>query len=244
MTGTDEGAMIGRLTDQVAHLLVLAGSRQSEITRLTEENSALKARIQELELLVTEDPLTGVLNRRGLNDAWGRVESFLSRNKEALCTLLFFDVDHFKRINDELGHEMGDIALTFLARALVTSVRPGDIVARLGGDEFTVILVGSSIKQAFGRLFQIEEHFSMWLRNALMSKYGNIPPEIRISTSCGIREFSNGEFEKWWRGDKTESTLLERILSDADTCLRQAKQAGKGQTCWKVGNSFEYRAYL
>jgi hypothetical protein len=140
MTGTDEGAMIGRLTDQVAHLLVLAGSRQSEITRLTEENSALKARIQELELLVTEDPLTGVLNRRGLNDAWGRVESFLSRNKEALCTLLFFDVDHFKRINDELGHEMGDIALTFLARALVTSVRPGDIVARLGGDEFTVIL--------------------------------------------------------------------------------------------------------
>jgi diguanylate cyclase (GGDEF)-like protein len=103
------------------------------------------------------DPLTGLLNRRGFTDAAQRLMSLCARRGEPV-TVLMFDLDHFKSINDRFGHTIGDEALRMFAAVASASMRSTDIVGRLGGEEFVVILpsplseavvVGDRVRSAF-----------------------------------------------------------------------------------------------
>lgn len=98
------------------------------------------------------DPLTGLLNRKGLAPAAGRVFSLADRTRIPL-TLAIVDLDRFKEINDHQGHAAGDRMLVELARVWRSELEPSDLFARLGGDEFLVVLVGSS-EQDCARLFE------------------------------------------------------------------------------------------
>jgi diguanylate cyclase (GGDEF)-like protein/PAS domain S-box-containing protein len=87
----------------------------------------------------TRDPLTGLLNRRGLTERLRREISRSAKSGRPL-TIVYLDLDDFKRINDELGHAGGDTCLIGASEALVSATRPGDTIARIGGDEFVMVL--------------------------------------------------------------------------------------------------------
>jgi diguanylate cyclase (GGDEF)-like protein len=88
------------------------------------------------------DPLTGLLNRRGLEERFA-VELARAKRDQRSLSVVAVDVDHFKRVNDEHGHQAGDRALVWLASMLCEHTRGADIVARVGGEEFVIVLAGA-----------------------------------------------------------------------------------------------------
>jgi len=103
--------------------------------------------VEEIERLATRDPLTGLANRRVFEDTLPR-EVARARRTDAPLSLVILDVDHFKRVNDEHGHQAGDAALRDIGSALAANTKGFDVVARLGGDEFAVLLPGCPASDA------------------------------------------------------------------------------------------------
>jgi diguanylate cyclase (GGDEF)-like protein len=112
---------------------------RSEVERLAAELTEMRAHASLLESLAQEDPLTGLLNRRGFFRDLARAIAYRARYGTPVG-LLIVDLDDFKPINDRFGHEIGDKALVHVATLLRNNVRASDSVGRLGGDEFAVIL--------------------------------------------------------------------------------------------------------
>ena len=110
-----------------------------EVQNLRDELEQAKKRMDHLEQLADQDPLTPVLNRRAFVREMSRIMSFAERYG-AVSAILYFDLNGLKEINDNLGHSAGDAALSHVAETLVDNVRSSDVVGRLGGDEFGVIL--------------------------------------------------------------------------------------------------------
>ncbi|WP_336027505.1 histidine kinase N-terminal 7TM domain-containing diguanylate cyclase [Geodermatophilus sp. FMUSA9-8] len=131
--------------------------RQAAVERL---NRQLAEQVEVIERLRAElaeeavrDPLTGLHNRRHLDRALGA--GLAARPRTGELSLLVVDVDHFKRVNDRLGHAAGDAVLTAVAGTLAGAVREGDTAARLGGEEFVLVLPGAGREQALARAERI-----------------------------------------------------------------------------------------
>ncbi len=129
----------GELTPKVrASILILLG----EVDRLRRQVDENKSRISDLEQLADQDSLVPVSNRRAFVRELSRQMSFAERYGTA-STVVYFDINGLKDINDTHGHAAGDAAIRHVAEALVRNVRESDIVGRLGGDEFGVILTNA-----------------------------------------------------------------------------------------------------
>ena len=157
----------------------------------------LVASNQELESLALHDALTGVANRRLLMDRLEHARRNSSRTGDH-CALMFLDLDHFKELNDALGHDAGDQVLVQAAARLQVCVREGDTVARLGGDEFVVLLEGLSdnpkdatyqakgvtgkILEAFASVFRLGEQTcaSTFSIGAVVFKGAQLPIEMLL----------------------------------------------------------------
>ena len=126
------------------------GTLLTEIDDLRGEVTRLKARLTEVEGLADRDALTPLLNRRALIRELGRVRTFAQRYGSP-ASLVYFDLDGLKGVNDRLGHAAGDAALKAVAGRLAANVRESDLVARMGGDEFAVILVQADHATAAGK---------------------------------------------------------------------------------------------
>jgi len=109
---------------------------------LTEEVSRLRLRVLELEAAADLDPLLPIFNRRAFMREVARAQSVMSRYG-LISSIIFFDLDGFKSVNDRYGHGIGDKILEQVAESLLSGVRQADMVARLGGDEFGVLLFKS-----------------------------------------------------------------------------------------------------
>jgi len=155
--------------------------------------------IEQLETLAGTDPLTGVANRRAWDDAVARAMAAARRRVAPLCVVIL-DVDHFKRINDEHGHQQGDRILQTIATAWSAQVRPSDLLARVGGEEFAVLLPGGDVETG--------EHLAERLRAAMPAG---------ITGSAGVAE---------WDGMADAHALL----ASADELLYLAKQGGRNRT--------------
>ena len=122
---------------------VVQGALQAlliEIDDLRGEVARLKARLSEAEGLADRDGLTPLFNRRAFLREVGRIRAF-SQRYGAPASLVYFDLDDLKSINDRFGHAAGDAALQAMADRLLRNVRDSDVVGRMGGDEFGVVLV-------------------------------------------------------------------------------------------------------
>jgi diguanylate cyclase (GGDEF)-like protein len=158
--------------------------------------------------LALTDPLTGLPNRRALEE-WG---GNAVKERQALripFSILAIDIDHFKRINDEYGHKGGDIALRSLAHALAGAVRKEDMVARLGGEEFVVLLWNETLEVALAtaeRIRKIIEEMEITIDDHI----------LKTSVSGGVAVFE---------AEDTFDTVLRR----ADRALYAAKVAGRNR---------------
>jgi diguanylate cyclase (GGDEF)-like protein len=119
----------------------------SEVERLRQEIEQSKARIAHLEQLADEDSLVPLVNRRAFVRELSRTISF-SQRYGTPSSVIYFDLNGLKRINDTYGHSAGDAALVHIAQTLVDNIRGSDLAARLGGDEFGVILAQADDKVA------------------------------------------------------------------------------------------------
>ncbi|MCC6947799.1 MAG: GGDEF domain-containing protein [Bradyrhizobiaceae bacterium] len=119
----------------------------AKIDALKAELAATRTRIADLQSKIDEDPLTGLLNRRGFERALERALAYVRRYRSS-AALLYLDLDHFKPINDRHGHAVGDWVLGRVARLIAGHVRASDVVARVGGDELAALLWNVSAAQA------------------------------------------------------------------------------------------------
>lgn len=110
-----------------------------EVDKLRRDLQQSQARIAQLEQLADEDPLTPVANRRAFVRELTRMMAFADRY-DAVSSLIYFDLNGLKPVNDSYGHAAGDAVIAYVARVLVQNVRDSDVVGRLGGDELGVLL--------------------------------------------------------------------------------------------------------
>jgi diguanylate cyclase (GGDEF)-like protein len=169
---------------------------------------------QEMARQARTYPLTGLLNRRAFLEEIERHASRL-RREEQPGTLIFVDLDHFKPVNDRMGHEIGDMVLRHTAALLRGSFRPGDLVARLGGDEFAVWMNGADHMTAAER--------AEYLRDAAPRQLAEVtgPDGPRLSMSIGIAS----------RG-ANEEEALDSLIRRADMAMYEVKRGGRGH--WRV----------
>jgi diguanylate cyclase (GGDEF) domain len=163
---------------------------------------------RELVLLATVDPLTGVHNRRSLESLAHREITLAHRHGHGHgLVLLLIDVDHFKRVNDELGHAAGDEVLRAVTATLRAAMREGDILSRLGGDEFVVLMPhadGDAGGLAAERL------------RASVAVTPPPSPPFSLTVSIGLAQWIEGEH-------------LDDLLRRADRALYRAKECGRNR---------------
>lgn len=171
-----------------------------------------KAALDEIENLAFYDPLTQLPNRRLLLD---RLKQALAASKRSgkRGALLFLDLDHFKTINDTLGHDVGDLLLQQVSLRLVTCVRAGDTVARFGGDEFVLLLEDLSKEELIAATQT--ETIGHKIQAALNQPYSLAAHKHRSTLSVGATLFNGHEVS------------VEALLKQADIAMYAAKSSGR-----------------
>ncbi len=192
-------------------------ARQQLAATVADQAALAMANIQlrdELRRQALHDPLTGLYNRRYLEAIFPR-ELERVANAGLPLSVVMADIDHFKRINDSLGHAAGDRVLKAVGAALRAQVRGGDVVCRVGGEEFVVLLPGADQEVAAARAEQ--------LRAAVGALTISNPPLPQVTISLGLSSFP--------RHGGTPADLL----AAADTALYRAKASGRNRVA--VGES-------
>lgn len=183
-----------------------AAASEEKIHKLEQELSQLSEKVR-------IDQLTGVLNRRGLDDAFFQEIARAQRGKSELSVVLL-DIDNFKRLNDTRGHGAGDIALQHLTAVIKDIVRPTDVVARFGGEEFVVLLPDTAIEEA-------AEIISRLQRILTKKFFMHNNERLLITFSAGIALFKPDEGQ-------------ESVLQRADQSMYLAKQTGKNRVITEI----------
>ena len=182
--------------------------QRDNVESAQEKIRSLQEELTQLSEAVRVDQLTGVLNRRGLDEAMVREISRAKRGGGKLSVALL-DIDNFKRLNDTYGHHVGDSALQHLAKIIKETIRPTDVVSRFGGEEFVILLPDTDLNQA---VITIQR-----LQRALTKQFfmGN-NERLLITFSAGVALLRN---------DEEEATVLHR----ADQSMYLAKKTGKNR---------------
>jgi diguanylate cyclase (GGDEF)-like protein len=181
-------------------------------------NSRLEA---ELQQQIVVDPLTNVYNRRGFTPALDRELAHYKRYREDF-SLVLFDLDHFKQLNDTYGHAAGDTVLAAVAETVRTRLRETDVIARLGGEEFLILLPRTTL--AATQLTVELLHQAIREKRHMLS--GN---PVQVTASWGITSTS-----------ECRNANAERLLSQADTALYRAKKSGRDRVCTYSPDDFDY----
>ncbi|MDX2003881.1 MAG: diguanylate cyclase [Meiothermus sp.] len=187
--------------------------REAELHKLryaevSQQNAELQARAEHLDRQVRQDSLTGIANRRYL-DKFLAGKFVRAKAQGEPLSLVFADIDHFKKVNDGFSHQVGDAALRQVAQILEQHCRPHDLVARYGGEEFVLVLPGTEGKAAW----QVCERMRLAVE---AFEWNQVAPGLRITLSLGFAEIGTVD-------------SVERLVAKADLELYQAKRSGRNQ---------------
>ena len=181
-----------------------------KIKDMETESSDLKTKLKIANTQALRDTLTGLPNRNAYNE---RMEIELARWKryQTPLSLIIWDIDHFKIINDSYGHKAGDKVLRLIANQLSDHSRVTDFISRFGGEEFTMLLPNTKGKEAL--------LFANQLRQAIeKAGFNSSGTSVKITISCGVTEFLKSD---------TDESAFDR----ADKALYEAKEQGRNRCC-------------
>jgi len=194
-------AMVGGLALLTVRLQVLR-------ERVRRQKTELEAALAHIQRLATHDELTGLVNRRRMQELLEN-ERLRSRRSGQTWCLAVIDVDHFKRVNDEHGHAIGDAALRALSHHAQALVRKTDVLARWGGEEFVLLLPDTALQFGAVSLDRLRAHFHA----APLHVQGL---ELALSFSAGITQHQGGE-------------SVAQTLERADRLCYEAKANGRNR---------------
>jgi diguanylate cyclase (GGDEF)-like protein len=211
-------ALYARGTDWATHLLLASLGMLLSLGMLIAVVRTRRTRIEgELSFGAYTDQLTGIANRRNFDERF-ELEIERARRQGGSLSLVICDLDHFKQINDEHGHDIGDVVLQRAARAIEATVRSVDLAARIGGEEFGLILPGADPEQAARAAERV--------RHGIREEFGNAEP--RLTASCGISSTIG------------EGADRSHLFSAADRALYAAKRAGRDCTAIASGEEIKF----
>jgi diguanylate cyclase len=190
-----------RSQDELSSLRSTVDHAYQEIARLEDE-------LQQASELVRHDPLTGTLNRKGLEEILAREMARQQRRASRLCVALL-DVDNFKLLNDTYGHATGDDALRHLAQVIRETLRPQDSCGRYGGEEFLILLPDTTVDEAVVALTRLQ-------RELTKRFFLHDNKKLLITFSAGVTELAIGE-------------NADIATDRADKAMYRAKRAGKNR---------------
>ena len=214
LTGAEEYLMVRKdgssfYTEANANILKDADNRPVGILYVERDITERKRLQEELQQQATTDGLTGLTNRRHfLELAHNELKRAVRLNHPMAIALI--DIDHFKSINDALGHAAGDQALLAFTKICQNKIREIDIFARFGGDEFVLLLPETSFEQAY----KVVERIRLLLATQPINLGGRL---VSTSISSGISTLSSVHEN------------IDTLLSQADQALYRAKEAGRNQ---------------
>jgi len=192
--------LVGRIYSKWADFM------RDETLHLSSANSLLQSKAMQLEQLATVDKLTSLFNRVKFEQKLKEEMSRVQRYKSEPFSIVLFDVDNFKQINDTYGHITGDIVLQRIAGVVKTTIRTTDLACRWGGEEFVIIYPHTNVSQALEASEKIRKLINKLKFDAIKN----------VSCSFGIAQFE---------ADDTMQSLLAR----ADQAMYQAKKGGKNR---------------
>jgi diguanylate cyclase (GGDEF)-like protein len=181
--------------------------------RLVDDKIALAKRLEleeqarKLDLQATTDPLTGIFNRRKFNQELAAEMARSGRYKTPLSVVMY-DLDHFKAVNDTHGHQVGDRVLVGITRIAAGHIRQPDVLARWGGEEFMILAPNCDGQQAF----ELAEKLRRLIEEFVFAEVGT------VTCSFGVTQFQDGD-------------TAETLTSRADEALYAAKRAGRNRVC-------------
>lgn len=173
-----------------------------------------------LERLATTDSLTGIKNRRGLEEKLLEITRRIKRHPLQSCSLIIFDIDFFKQVNDTYGHGCGDEVLKRFVIVMTSNIRDVDSLYRLGGEEFVLVLEDTHLFEA--------KKLAQKLVNEVDDTQWHLP-SLSITTSAGVAQYNTRESIYDW-------------MNRADEALYRAKSAGRNQChiCDKFASVDQY----
>ncbi len=217
--GASNLADLGHILEDIMHdtriIQDSALRSHQELVSARKQADEAEARIHQLEQelekvseMVHEDQLTGVLNRRGMDETFARELHRSDRNKTPVCVALL-DIDNFKKLNDTLGHQAGDQALVHLATVIKECLRPADTVARYGGEEFIIILPDTPLVDGMEAIERLQRELTKRI-------FLNNNERILVTFSAGVAL-------------RNEEEDQEDLIGRADKAMYIAKRTGKNR---------------
>ncbi len=201
--------MEGKVNHANAALVSTVAQLQSRTAELKERTQQLEVALDDNKRLATTDSLTGLHNRRYFDERLGNALARLRRTNQPISMMLF-DVDRFKQINDTLGHGAGDVVLESLARLIRSRTRASDVFARLGGDEFAFIMETTNLPEAKKLGDDI-------LASVVTHRFTYESHTIPVTLSIGIAAFAQ---------PPRDAEIIYKVTDDA---LYEAKRNGRNQ---------------
>jgi diguanylate cyclase len=206
-------AALTRVLDETTRIEKTHRAIEERLHSTVDEMSQLRENLAAMRVEATTDPLTGLGNRKMFDHRLAELVPAAAADGQPLSVIMA-DIDHFKRVNDTHGHQVGDLILRRVAETLVECVKGRDHTARYGGEEFVVLLPGTPVQGAYVVAEEIRK--TILAKKVTRKSTGEVLGQITLS--LGIAQLRKGETGR-------------EMLGRADAALYAAKNSGRNRTC-------------